>query len=136
MGSPDAEGRKTASPVERLDTSAETVPSSMVEAEAFQALGEVDALSFINNRRKIYAGTVHDGPLSLRRKAFSSRPSSSMDMSAPAGAFGGRGPPGAFPPFERNGGMDRGPPMMDMGGPMMMDMGMHTQLTHPHIGKQ
>lgn len=40
-----------------------------------------------------------------------------------AGAFGGRGPSGLFPPFERNGGMDRGPPMMDMGGPMMMDMG-------------
>ena len=40
-----------------------------------------------------------------------------------AGGFGPRGPPGPFPPFERNGFMDRGPPMMDMGGPMMMDMG-------------
>ena len=40
-----------------------------------------------------------------------------------AGGFGPRGPPGPFPPFERNGFMDRGPPMMDMGAPMMMDMG-------------
>ena len=40
-----------------------------------------------------------------------------------AGGFGPRGPPGPFPPYERNGFMDRGPPMMDMRGPMMMDMG-------------
>ena len=58
-----------------------------------------------------------------------------MDMKAPAGAFGGRGPLGGFPPFERNGGMDRGPPVMDMGRPMMMDMGMHTWLTHTQIGE-
>ena len=45
------------------------------------------------------------------------------------GGFGGRGPPGPFAPFERNGGMDRGPPMMDMGGPMMMDMGARTSVT-------